>query len=130
MTACTIEACVDGSAGVEIRGRPRPSAYLIRRAVTMAPVPIRLVVLSKKDIRLMETQLAPDSLPLSVVEAVFDLPDLLLDFAREVLGLAFSRQVRIVNDLARLLFDFAFYLVELAFNPILCARPHLFFSCY
>lgn len=95
-----------------------------------APVPIRLVVLSEKDMRLMETPLAPDSPPLSVVEDVFDLPDLLLDFAREVLGSAFSRQVRIVNDLARLLFDFAFHLVELAFNPILCARTHLFFSCY
>jgi osmotically-inducible protein OsmY len=59
-------------------------------------------------------------------ENLFNLADLLLDFASEFLVLAFSRQVRVVRHLSRLLFGFALHFMKLAFELVLRALFHLF----
>jgi len=61
-----------------------------------------------------------------LLEHLFNLADLLLNFAGELLVLAFSRQVWAVRGLSNLLFGFALHFVKLAFDLVLAARFHLF----
>lgn len=59
-------------------------------------------------------------------EDVFDLPDLLLDFAEILFGFAFNLQVRIVCHFARRLFDGTFYFMDISADFVFCTRLHLF----
>jgi hypothetical protein len=60
------------------------------------------------------------------LEYLFNLADLLLDFARELFRLAFVLQLRVVSGLPGCFLYFAFYFVELAFHLVLRARFHGF----
>src|ERR1700680_2884891 len=64
-----------------------------------------------------------------LLKHLFNLPDLLLDFACELLRLAFVRQIRVVGGLPCFFFHFAFQFVKLAFELVLRARFHVFSSC-
>ena len=59
-------------------------------------------------------------------EYLFNLADFLLDFAGEVLLLAFGLKVRVAYNLSHFLFNLTFHLVKVAFDLIRRARFHLF----
>jgi hypothetical protein len=64
---------------------------------------------------------------LLLLEYLFNLADLLLDFAGEFFVLAFGFQVGVVRDLSGGLFDAAFQFMKLALDLIFVARFHRFF---
>ena len=65
-----------------------------------------------------------------LLEHLFNLADFLLDFARQLLVLACSRQFRVVRNLPRLLFSFAFHFMKAAFDLIRRARFHHVLSSF
>jgi hypothetical protein len=65
-----------------------------------------------------------------LLEDLFYLADLFLDLAGDIFHFAFSFQVGIVGDLTGRLLDFALHFVKLAFDLIVRARIHLFFSLF
>jgi hypothetical protein len=73
-----------------------------------------------------DAQRAPPCVQHLFLDHLFNLPDLLLDFACELFRLAFVLQVRVVGDLPYFFFHFAFHFVELAFHLILSTRFHVF----
>jgi hypothetical protein len=73
------------------------------------------------------TSREPDYL---LLQHLFNLADLLLDFAGEFFVFAFGRQFGVVRNLSGFLFEFTFHVMQRAFDLILRARFHLVFPLF